>query len=99
PHFSGAYDTISALEDVPVALIRIRGLSPHEPQKHDLFWSFIGRKKGRRHVLIDIEIPERKLDTSLPLAEFNADIEARFNEGLDLSEDAELEKLTEHSLQ
>ena len=84
PHFSGAYETIKALGGPPVAIIRIRGLSPHEPQKYDLFWSFIGRQKGRRHVHIDIEIPEKPLDTSVPLADFNADLEARFNEGLDL---------------
>lgn len=84
PHFSGAYETLTALEDTPVAIVRIRGLSPHENHKHDLFWSFIGRQKGRRHVLIEIETPEPPLDTSVSLAEFNADIEARFNAGLQL---------------
>ncbi|MEO1704626.1 MAG: 1-acyl-sn-glycerol-3-phosphate acyltransferase [Pseudomonadota bacterium] len=82
PHFSGAYDTITALDNVPVAVIRIRGLSPHEEHKHDLFWTFIGRRKGRRHVFIDIEIPETPLDATLPLAEFNAELERRFNVGL-----------------
>ncbi|MEM1237196.1 MAG: 1-acyl-sn-glycerol-3-phosphate acyltransferase [Pseudomonadota bacterium] len=84
PHFSGAYDTLKALDDVPVAIIRIRGLSPFDEHKRDLFWTFIGRQKGRRHVLMDIEIPERPLDSSMSLEEFNLDLEARFNEGLDL---------------
>ncbi|MEM9349933.1 MAG: 1-acyl-sn-glycerol-3-phosphate acyltransferase [Pseudomonadota bacterium] len=99
PHFSGAYETLKSLGDIPVALIRIRGLSPHEPRKYDLFWTFIGRQKGRRHVLVDIEIPDKPLDTSLPLAEFNADIEARFNKGLDLSENADTDTLTAASRQ
>lgn len=80
PHFSGAYDTLRALGDIPVIIIRLRGLSPHEPHVHDLFWSFIGRKKGRRHVMMDIEVLEGGLDTSVPLAEFNADLERRLNE-------------------
>ena len=81
PHFSGAYETLKTLGDIPVVTIRIRGLSPHEPHKFDLFYSFLGRRKGRRHVLIDIR-REEGLDTSLPLAEFNARLEDIFNEGL-----------------
>ncbi|MEM1101615.1 MAG: 1-acyl-sn-glycerol-3-phosphate acyltransferase [Pseudomonadota bacterium] len=93
PHFSGAYETIKALDGLPVALIRIRGLSPHEETKRDRFWTFIGRKTGRRHVLIDIEIPETPFDTAQPLADFNAEIEARFNLGLpeDTSAEAPVE--------
>ncbi|MEO0358420.1 MAG: 1-acyl-sn-glycerol-3-phosphate acyltransferase [Pseudomonadota bacterium] len=82
PHFSGAYETVKVLDNSPVTLIRIRGLSKHEPQKFDQFWSFIGRSKGRRHVLIDIEPLKTPLDTSVSLEEFNADLQARFNADL-----------------
>ncbi|MEO0485489.1 MAG: 1-acyl-sn-glycerol-3-phosphate acyltransferase [Pseudomonadota bacterium] len=82
PHFSGAYDTLRALPPLPVTIIRIRGLSKHEPIKRDLFWTFIGRQTGRRHIHIDIERLEGGLDTERPLAEFNADLEARFNTDL-----------------
>jgi len=79
PHFSGAYDTLKSLGPIPVVLVRIRGLSPFEPAKHDLFWSFIGRKKGRRHVFVELEVLEQGLNTDMPLAAFNADLERRFN--------------------
>ncbi len=82
PHFSGAYDTIKELGDIPVTIIKIRGLSPHETQRRDMFWRFLGISKGRRHVLIDIQPLDAPLNTSVPLAEFNADLEARFNSDL-----------------
>lgn len=82
PRFSGAYDTLKALGDIPVTLVRIRGLSPHETQRFDMFWSFLGLSKGRKHVLIDIETLAAPLDTSVSLADFNADLERRFNADL-----------------
>jgi len=81
PHFSGAYDTLRAMGDIPVVLVRIRGLSPHEPHKFDRFWTFVGREKGRQHVLVTIEVVAGGLDTTMPLAEFNADLERRLNAG------------------
>lgn len=83
PHFSGAYETLKAMGDIPVVLVRITGLSPHEPHKHDLFWSFIGRKKGRRHVLVDIEVLGEGLNTDQPLEAFNAELERRLNREVD----------------
>lgn len=79
PHFSGAYETLRALGGIPVVLVRIRGLSPHERHVHDLFWSFIGRRKGRRHISVSIERIDGGLDTSVDLAAFNADLERRLN--------------------
>lgn len=80
PKFSGTYDTLKAMPDIPVVLIKIRGLGTHEPAVHDRFWIFLGRKKGRRHVHVDFEVLENGLDTNLSLADFNADLELRFNE-------------------
>lgn len=80
PKFSGAYDTLKAMGDIPVVLVRIRGLSAHEPALHDLFWSFIGRRKGRRHVRVEIEVLPGGLDTTIDLARFNADLEERLNQ-------------------
>jgi len=80
PHFSGAYDTLKALGPTPVVLVRIRGLSRFDAPKHDLFWSFIGRQKGRRHVFVDLEVLPEGMRTDMPLVDFNADLERRFNE-------------------
>ncbi|MEM6276592.1 MAG: 1-acyl-sn-glycerol-3-phosphate acyltransferase [Pseudomonadota bacterium] len=88
PHFSGAYETLKAMGDIPVVLIRIRGLSPHEAQKFDLFYTFIGRQKGRKHVLVDIQKLDG-LDTSMPLAAFNEKLETLFNEGLEDASDVQ----------
>ncbi|MEM1374911.1 MAG: 1-acyl-sn-glycerol-3-phosphate acyltransferase [Pseudomonadota bacterium] len=88
PHFSGAYETLKAMGDIPIVLIRIRGLSPHEPQKFDLFYTFIGRQKGRKHVLVDIQ-KLNGLDTSMPLAAFNEKLETLFNEGLEDADDVQ----------
>lgn len=79
PHFSGAYDTLRTLPDCPVVILRIHGLSQFDKPIRDLFWSFMGIKKGRRHVGITIERLDGGLDTSVPLEVFNADLEARFN--------------------
>ncbi len=80
PHFSGAYDTLKAMGDIPVVIIKIKGMSQYDTQVFDLFWSFIGRQKGRKHVLVEIEVLEDGLDTDVDLADFNADLERRFND-------------------
>lgn len=79
PHFSGAYETLKAIPDCPVVLLRIQGIGRFDKPSYDLFWSFLFGLRGRRHVNMSIEILEGGLDTSVPLAEFNADLEARFN--------------------
>lgn len=79
PHFSGAYDTLRTLPDCPVVILRIHGLSQFDKPIRDLFWSFLGIKQGRRHVSITIERLDDGLDTTVPLEQFNADLEARFN--------------------
>ena len=80
PKFSGAYDTLKAVPDCPVVLIRIGGLSKFDTPIYDLFWTFLGRRKGRRHVNIQIERLDDGLDTSVPLEEFNARLEDLLNE-------------------
>ncbi len=79
PHFSGAYDTLKAIPDCPVMILRIQGLSKYDHSIRDLFWSFLGIRKGRRHVGISIEAVEGGLNTDVSLEEFNRDLEERFN--------------------
>ena len=79
PHFSGAYDTLKALPDCPVIIARIQGISQFDTPIRDLFWSFIGIQKGRRHVSITLELLEDGLNTDVSLEEFNRDLEERFN--------------------
>ncbi len=79
PHFSGAYETLRANPDCPVVILRIQGLSRFDAPIRDLFWSFIGIRQGRRHVSITIERLDGGLDTNMSQAQFNADLEARFN--------------------
>lgn len=78
PHYSGAFDIVQDNPDIPVMLVRIDGLGKFQTARYDSFYTFIGRKKGRRHVSIDIKQVE-DLDNSGDLARFNADLEARFN--------------------
>lgn len=80
PHFSGAYDTIKALPEAPVILIRLQGIGKFDAPKHDLFWSFLFGLRGRRHVEMTIELLPDGLDTDQELADFNADLETRFND-------------------
>ncbi|MBF9042354.1 hypothetical protein HKCCE4037_03385 [Rhodobacterales bacterium HKCCE4037] len=79
PHFDGAYETLRANPDCPVAILRIRGLSKYDEAIRDRFWSFIGIMKGRRHVSITFERLEDGLDTEVSLEAFNRDLEERFN--------------------
>lgn len=79
PHFSGAYDLLRDNPNCPVVLLRIQGLSKYDKPIYDRFWSFLGIKKGRRHVTITIERLDKPLDTSISLEDFNADLEERFN--------------------
>ena len=77
-YLSGVYDILNAEPDTPVMLLRLGGLGAFQPAIYDLFYSFIGRKKGRRHVSLDLQ-PLTVLDPSLPLADFNAQLETLLN--------------------
>ncbi|MEL7133464.1 MAG: 1-acyl-sn-glycerol-3-phosphate acyltransferase [Pseudomonadota bacterium] len=78
PYYSGAYDIARSNPDIPIMIVRIDGLGRFQSVRHDSFFTFIGRKKGRRHVSIDIKLAT-DIDRNADLAAFNADLEARFN--------------------
>lgn len=78
PHLSGVYDILKAAPDTPVMLLRLDGLGQFQYAIHDLFWSFLGIQKGRRHVSVDISLLT-DLDLTLDLAAFNKSIEDRLN--------------------
>jgi len=77
PYLSGVYDILKEAPDTPVMLLRIDGLGTFQDKTYDGFWSFIGRKKGRRHVSMDIR--PITLDPTMELAAFNAHLEALLN--------------------
>ena len=58
-------------------LLRLGGLGQFQPAIYDLFWSFIGRTKGRRHVSLDLTPIE--LDADMELEAFNAKLEELLN--------------------
>ncbi|MEO0939849.1 MAG: 1-acyl-sn-glycerol-3-phosphate acyltransferase [Pseudomonadota bacterium] len=78
PHFTGAYDVMRAARDVPVLLARIDGLGRFQKARFDHMLTFIGIKKGRRHIRIDLAQLEG-LDPDLQITEFNARLEALLN--------------------
>ena len=82
PNYSGAYDVMRANPDVPVFLLRIDGLGQFQTARFDNFWTFIGRKRGRRHVSVDIR-PLPPLDRDQDLAGFNTDLERMLNTPID----------------
>lgn len=86
PHLSGARDILLTKPDRTVLLLRIDGLGRFQPARYDYFWTFIGRKKGRRHISVDIKTVD-DLDPSMDLAAFNADLEARLNRPIPTSFD------------
>jgi 1-acyl-sn-glycerol-3-phosphate acyltransferase len=77
PYLSGVYDILKAAPDTPVMLLRIDGLGTFQEAKYDGFWTFIGRKSGRRHVSMDLR--PITLDPTLALEPFNAHLEALLN--------------------
>lgn len=79
PKFSGAYDILRAMPEIPVVVVHIEGLSRFDTPIYDRFWSFLFIKKGRRHVNVRIEVLPEGLDTNCTLAEFNKGLEDRFN--------------------
>ena len=79
PRLSGAYDLIREMPDIPVAIIRIEGMSKFEAPIYDRFWTFLFVKNGRRHVNITIEVLKDGVDTDCALEEFNARLERVMN--------------------
>lgn len=78
PGLSGVHEIMAYAPDTPVMLLRIGGLGQFQTAKYDGFWKFLGRKKGRRHVSIQID-PVTELDASMPLDAFNAKLEDLLN--------------------
>jgi len=77
-YLTGTHEILNTVPDVPVIILRIDGLGKFQDAKYDGFWSFVGRKNGRRHVSLEIE-PYDKLDPSMPLADFNKHLEDVLN--------------------
>jgi len=78
PYLSGVRDILIAAPDTPVMLLKIDGLGKFQRAIYDGFYSFIGRKNGRRHVSMTLD-PLEGLDPSMPLEDFNARLESLLN--------------------
>lgn len=78
PHLKGVHEILRARPETPVMLLRTRGLGKFQEATYDLFWSFIGRKKGRRHVQIELSQVD-DLDPSMELTTFNEKLEKMLN--------------------
>lgn len=77
-YLSGVHDILRAEPDTPVMLLRLDGLGRFQDAQYDGFWSFIGIKKGRRHVAMDLR-PLRNLDPAQDVETFNAQLEELLN--------------------
>jgi len=82
PYLSGVHDILNANPDIPVILLRTEGLGKFQRKIYDGFWSFVGIKKGRRHVSVDIQPIE--LDHTLELEAFNLHLEDLLNRKIDV---------------
>jgi len=78
PRLKGVREVLRAHPDTPVMLLRTRGLGKFQEKNYDLFWSFLGRKKGRRHVQVEL-LPVTDLDPNMELTAFNAKLEDMLN--------------------
>ena len=78
PYYSGAHDVVQSNPDIPIMLVRIDGLGRFQKARYDSFFTFIGRKKGRRHVSIDMR-PLTGLNVDQGLEGFNNDLQALLN--------------------
>jgi hypothetical protein len=76
-YLAGVDEILNAEPDIPVMLLRLGGLGQFQPAVYDLFWSFLGRTKGRRHFSLDLT--PINLDASQDLAAFNAQLELLLN--------------------
>ena len=79
PRLSGVRDILQREPNTPVMLLKLDGLGKFQFAKYDGFWSFLGIKKGRRHVSIHIA-PLTDLDPEADLAEFNRKLESLLNQ-------------------
>lgn len=77
-YLSGVHDILRAEPDTPVMLLRLDGLGAHQSAIYDSFWTFLGIRKGRRHVSMDLR-PLRDLDPSMEIETFNARLEELLN--------------------
>ena len=77
PYLSGVHDILRAAPETPVMLLRLDGLGKFQRAQYDGFWSFLGRKAGRRHVQMDLT--EIELDAGMELEAFNAHLEKLLN--------------------
>ncbi len=78
PYLSGVHEILRAEPDTPVMLVRLDGLGKFQRTTYDGFWSFLGRKKGRRHISLELtEVTD--LEPSMGLAAFNAKLEKMLN--------------------
>lgn len=78
PYLTGTHEILNTAPDTPIMLLRIDGLGKFQFATHDGFWSFLGIRKGRRHVNIDLR--PITLDPTMDLTAFNARIEELLNE-------------------
>lgn len=78
PYLSGVYDILKSEPNTPVLLLRLDGLGKFQTATYDRFWSFIGIKKGRRHVTMDLR-PLDDLDPSMGVEAFNQRLEVLLN--------------------
>ena len=77
PYLTGVHEILTAKPETPVLLLRLGGIGWFQEAKHDQFWSFVGKKRGRRHVSVDLR--KITLDTTLDVEAFNAEIERLLN--------------------
>ncbi|MEP1353951.1 MAG: 1-acyl-sn-glycerol-3-phosphate acyltransferase [Tateyamaria sp.] len=77
-YLSGVHEILRSEPDTPVMLLRLDGLGRFQQARYDGFWSFIGIKKGRRHVAMDLR-PLNDLDPAQDLEAFNAQLEELLN--------------------
>lgn len=77
-NLTGVREILRRHPDTPVMLLRLGGLGQFQTKTYDLFWSFLGIKKGRRHVSLDLT-PITDLDPNQDLETFNAYLEELLN--------------------
>jgi len=78
PYLTGVHEILRAEPGTPVMVLKLDGLGKYQYAKYDGFWSFLGIRKGRRHVSMTLT-PVESLDTSADLADFNKELEDLLN--------------------
>ena len=79
PYLKGVQEILRAHPNTPIMMLRTQGLGQYQDATYDLFWSFLGRQKGRRHVQMQLT-PITDLDPTTELATFNAKLEKLLND-------------------